>query len=160
MFVNPAADDFHLAAGSPARGTGLGGADIGVHFPVGGLPSDPTRLAAYADSTNLLQIWWQEDADNEGGFAIERSTNAVNWQALASVNANTTSYTDTSALLDQPYFYRVRATNSSGPPGFPISAAPPSTSDDARLRTLVNTTAWTRRWGRFSCAAMSSFPPM
>jgi len=114
LFVNPAADDFRLGAGSPAIGAGQGGADMGVHFPVGGLPSDPTLLAANADGTNQLRLWWQEDADNEAGFAIERSTDASNWQALDAVGANVTNFTDSSALIDRLYFYRVRATNASG----------------------------------------------
>ncbi|PYJ01874.1 MAG: hypothetical protein DME25_17335, partial [Verrucomicrobia bacterium] len=113
-FLNPAADDFRLGPGSPAIGAGLAGADLGVHFPVGGIPPEPARLAAGAAGTNGVQIWWQEDADNEAGFSIERSTDASTWQVVDAVGANVTNYTDSSALLAPLYFYRVRATNSSG----------------------------------------------
>ncbi|HYV32608.1 MAG TPA: right-handed parallel beta-helix repeat-containing protein, partial [Candidatus Binatia bacterium] len=113
-FLNPAADDFRLGPGSPAIGAGLAGADLGVHFPVGGIPPEPARLAARAAGTNGVQIWWQEDADNEAGFSIERSTDASTWQVVDAVGANVTNYTDSSALLAPLYFYRVRATNSSG----------------------------------------------
>jgi Right handed beta helix region len=114
LFIDSSKDDFRLAAGSPAIGTGLGGVDMGVRFPVGGLPSGPVNLAAHAPGLNPIQIWWQEDADNETGFAVERSTDAATWQALATVPANVTNYTDTSSLVEQRYFYRVRATNGSG----------------------------------------------
>ena len=114
LFVNPAAGDFRLGAGSPALGSGLNGANMGVHWPVGGLPSPPVDLAAHAAGSNPPRLWWQEDADNEAGFSIERSPDAANWQVIGAVEANGTNYTDNSALVDQRYYYRVRATNVSG----------------------------------------------
>jgi hypothetical protein len=118
LFVNPAAADFRLAAGSPAIGTGFGGANMGVQHSVGigGIPPSPFNLAAIVDGTNQIQLEWQEDADNENGFVIERTeqSNGVGWYYLGAVLPNSTSYVDTEAAVGQHYFYRVRAENSSG----------------------------------------------
>ena len=114
LFADAARGDYRLDGDSPARGAGQGGADMGVHFPVGGIPSAPFNLAARALGTNTIQLTWQEDADNETAFAIDRSTNATAWQALDTAGANVTNYTDATAVFGQPYFYRVQATNTSG----------------------------------------------
>jgi len=114
LFVDAAGRDYRLQGGSPAIGTGLGGATMGVAYPVGGIPSTPFNLAAYAAGLAPVQIWWRERADNEDGFEIERSTDGVNWLSLAGAPASATNYTDTLAVVDQTYFYRVRAWNPQG----------------------------------------------
>jgi hypothetical protein len=114
LFVNAAAGDFHLGPDSPALGTGFGGASMGVAFPVGGIPPSPFNLAAVVDGTNQIQLVWEEDADNENAFVIERSDNGTFWYYLGAAGSNSTSYVDGEAALGQRYFYRVRAENSSG----------------------------------------------
>lgn len=114
LFVNPAAADFHLSADSPALGTGFGGANMGVLFPVGGIPSAPFNLAAIVDGTNQIQLAWQEDADNENVFMIERSNEGLGWYYLGVASPNVTTFTNTDAVLAHRYFYRVRAENSRG----------------------------------------------
>src|SRR5262249_34530148 len=79
LFVNAAAHDYHVANNSPTIGAGLDGTDMGVTFPVGGIPAVPLNLAVLSSGTNALKLIWQDDADNEEGFAIERSIDAVNW---------------------------------------------------------------------------------
>ncbi len=114
IFVNAAAGDYRLGTGSPASGTGLGNVDMGVQFPVGGIPPAPFNLTANPPSTNDVQLAWEEDADNESGFEIERSNDGAVWQPLATVGPNVTGYTDATAAMDESYLYRVRAINSSG----------------------------------------------
>lgn len=114
LFANAPQADFSLLPGSPALGTGLGGANMGVTLPVGGIPGAPLQLAALVSGTNALQLIWQDDSENEQGFAVERSTNGTAWQPLASTPANATSWTDSTASLGQLFYYRVRATNNSG----------------------------------------------
>jgi len=113
LFANAAAGDYRLASGSPAIGSGFGGEDMGTHFPVGGIPSVPARLATIASSNQIL-LTWQDTAANEDGVLVQRSTNRVNWQTVSTRAANITTYVDTTALVGQPYYYRVRALNSSG----------------------------------------------
>jgi hypothetical protein len=115
LFVNAAQDEYHLLPGSPALGSGQGGVDMGAVFPVGGIPPKPLNLAALAAGTDPIQLTWQDDSDNETEFVVQRSTDAAVWQTLGTAPANATTFTDATALIDQPCFYRVRATNDIGP---------------------------------------------
>jgi hypothetical protein len=114
LFRNPALHDFSLGAGSPAKGSGRNGADLGVTLPVGGIPAMPLRLAAISAGTNDITVAWLNDADNEDGFLVERSSDGVSWQALATTGPNVTNFVDATAALGQKYYYRARATNSAG----------------------------------------------
>lgn len=123
LFASIALDDYRLAAGSPCIGTGQGGVNMGVPFPVGGIPAMPLRLGAYGppvvpgdpDASGFVQLSWQDDADNEDGFMIERSTNRITWEVIENnLSPNINAYTDPNTVEDVFYYYRVRATNSSG----------------------------------------------
>jgi len=114
LFVNAAAHDYHVAGNSPAIGAGLNGANLGVTFPVGGIPAVPLSVAAVANGTNPVQIAWQDDADNEAGFVIERSSDTVSWTPVGAAGENGTNFIDASASLGVKYYYRVSSTNSSG----------------------------------------------
>ena len=114
LFLDAAAHDYRVAANSPTLGAGLAGANMGVTFPVGGIPGAPVALAALASGTNPVALTWADDADNEDAFVIEHSTDAATWQTLATVGPNVTNYTDSNAVLGQKYYYRVKAANSSG----------------------------------------------
>lgn len=114
LFVNAAAHDYSVAGNSPTIGAGLNGANLGVTFPVGGIPGAPFDLAALSTGTNPVTLVWGDDADNEDAFVIERSPDATTWQTVATVGPNFTNYTDNGAGSGQKYYYRLRATNSSG----------------------------------------------
>jgi hypothetical protein len=118
LFVNTATHDYRLSVGSPALGTGAGGANMGAPFPIGGIPSQPLRLAALTPSTNYILLNWIDDADNDAGALVQRSLNGSTWQTIDTVAENATSYSDFTAQLDQPYYYRVRATNGAGVSAF------------------------------------------
>jgi hypothetical protein len=151
LFVNLGLDDFHLSPGSPAAGTGLGGADMGALFPVGGIPPAPFNVNAVALSTSSLGLSWEEDADNEDGFVMARSSNAVNWQAIADIAPNATSFTDTGVSSGDKYYYQLRATNSSGKSRFSNIAAAtvpiPPVSQTFVGGTLTGNTTWTTNMG-------------
>src|SRR5439155_1501254 len=87
---------------------------------------------------------WVSDSDNETGFDIERSTDASNWSALASVGPNVTNYTDSSAVLGQKYYYRVRATNTSGNSDYSNIASGMRQAPTANVGgTISSDTTWT-----------------
>jgi hypothetical protein len=130
LFVDPANADFRLAPGSPVAGAGLGGLDMGApltSLPVGGLPPAPFRLAAIVSGTGPIQLRWNEDADNETGFELERSLDRQNWSLLASaatgLTRNVREYLDATATVGQRYYYRVRAVNHAGHSTFSNPAA-------------------------------------
>lgn len=69
-------------------------------------------LEAEVLSQTEVELTWTDNVDGETAFEIERSKFiSTLWQPLATVPANTTSYTDTDLTPDFTYFYRVRAVN-------------------------------------------------
>jgi subtilisin family serine protease len=73
-------------------------------------PSDLTA-AAQPDSTSQVNLTWKDNSTDEEGFAIERcsSTNCSNFEAIATVPADTTSYQNVGLSASTLYRYRVRA---------------------------------------------------
>ncbi|MEM7391801.1 MAG: right-handed parallel beta-helix repeat-containing protein, partial [Verrucomicrobiota bacterium] len=113
LFLDPADHDYRLSPTSPLRGAGMGGQDMGVIWPVGGIPSTQERLTAAA-SSHMMTLTWLDDADNEDGFIIERSTNRIDWHWLAMVPTNSTMHIDTNLTPGRVYYYRARSTNGCG----------------------------------------------
>ncbi|HTD68262.1 MAG TPA: PA14 domain-containing protein, partial [Candidatus Limnocylindria bacterium] len=87
-------------------------------------PAAPSALAATALSTNSIRLTWTDNANNETGFKIERKTGAGGTYAqIATAGANVTAFTNSGLLANTAYFYRVRATNSSGDSAFSTEAS-------------------------------------
>ncbi len=80
------------------------------------LPQAPGSPVA-TFSGGQVTLNWFDASDNEQGFRIERSENAVNYVEIATLGANATSYVDSTVKLGITYFYRIRAFNASGPGG-------------------------------------------
>ena len=115
-------------------------------------PAAPSGLSATAVSPSQVNLAWTDNANNEDGFKIDRSTDGTNFTELASVGANATSYSDNSGSSQTTYHYRVRAfrgttfssysnvanaTTLVGPP-----AAPSGLSATAASTSQINL-AWT-----------------
>jgi hypothetical protein len=86
---------------------------------VGTLPAAPTNLAATLQAGPKVRLAWRDNATNETGFAIERSTDGVNFTQIATAppraGTGNTSYVDTTVLAsDLTYTYRVKAVNQMG----------------------------------------------
>jgi len=69
------------------------------------LLSDITGITA-----STLTLNWSTVAGNSG-YRIERSTDNAAWSVVGSVDAATTTYTDSTVLPDTLYYYRVSARN-------------------------------------------------
>ncbi|HEV7301788.1 MAG TPA: fibronectin type III domain-containing protein [Tepidisphaeraceae bacterium] len=92
-------------------------------------PAAPTDLSATATSPTQVDLAWTDNAGDEGGYRVERSTDGgATFTALAGMPlaVNATIYSDTTVAAGTPYRYRVIAT---GAAGAPDSAA--SNMDDA-----------------------------
>src|SRR5262249_23886368 len=76
-----------------------------------------------ATAYNRIDLTWTDNSTDETAFQIERSTDGVNWSALISVAANTTSYPDTTVAPLTTYFYRVRAANANGSSAYTYGAS-------------------------------------
>ena len=74
-------------------------------------PTAPTVLSATAGSGNQIGLTWTDNASDEIGFQIERSTVSASgpFTLLTTVSPNTTSYLDGNLSLNTTYYYRVRA---------------------------------------------------
>ena len=93
---------------------------VSVATPTVSLPKAPSSLTATALSAGKgVSLTWNDNANNEAGFQIERKTGST-WQVLATVAANTKSFTDASAARRTTYTYRVLAFNAAG--GSPYSS--------------------------------------
>src|SRR4029079_866168 len=77
-------------------------------------PDTPTNLAAATVSTSQIDLDW-DDVAYEDGYAIERAPNGTNsWTAIGSTAKNVTTFHNIALTPNTTYYYRVRATNSSG----------------------------------------------
>ena len=73
----------------------------------------PDNLVANVVNSGSISLTWSDNSDNEDGFEIERSTTADVFSVIASVGANTASYTDNGLSANTNYSYRVRAKSES-----------------------------------------------
>ncbi len=76
-------------------------------------PAAPSNLAATAISENQIDLTWQDNSTDEGGFDIQRKTGTGSFATIATVGADVTAYSDTGLTSDTTYTYRVQATKGS-----------------------------------------------
>ncbi len=86
-------------------------------------PASPSGLRATAASSSRINLAWTDNATNEGGFEIERSTDNLVFTKIADVGANVTTYANTGLVVPTTYYYRVRAVNAGGNSGYSNTAS-------------------------------------
>jgi FtsP/CotA-like multicopper oxidase with cupredoxin domain len=78
-------------------------------------PPAPSNLALASVTGTSIGMTWQDNALNETGFRVYRRTGAsTTWVLVATLPANTTSWTNTGLRLNTAYSYVVRAYNALG----------------------------------------------
>jgi hypothetical protein len=80
----------------------------------GATPLAPTSLGGIAASRTQINLSWIDNATNETGFLVERSTNGSTWTQVGSVGANLRTYNATGLKSNTIYYFRVRAFNGFG----------------------------------------------
>jgi hypothetical protein len=111
---NVGANSFGIAVSDGRGGSATATLNINV-LAAPSPPAAPSSLSLSVISRTQINLSWADNANNETGFSIERSTgNANNFQVIATLGANTTAYSDTTVIRKTTYYYRLRATNSGG----------------------------------------------
>jgi fibronectin type 3 domain-containing protein len=81
----------------------------------GPTPAAPTNLSVTTLSNSSLSLSWTDNANNETSYVVQRATSQSGpYTTVATLGANTTSYTDTGLGLSATYYYEVTAVNASG----------------------------------------------
>ena len=81
-------------------------------------PAAPTNLTASAASCSEVALSWTDNSDNEEHFVVERKEENGSYSTLATLNPDTTEYTDSTVEGGKTYYYRVKATNGTGNSGY------------------------------------------
>jgi len=81
----------------------------------GNLPQAPSQPKVNIINANQYDLEWQDNANNESGFKIERSTDYEDgFIEIAQTSPNITNYIDSNLIPDRMYYYRVKSYNSVG----------------------------------------------
>lgn len=78
------------------------------------VPAAPTSLAASAQSSSSIRLTWTDAATNETNYRIERATGTGAYAIVATLAADSVSYTDSGLAASTSYNYKVSAFNSAG----------------------------------------------
>ncbi len=91
------------------------------------LPAAPTNLTAVLAAGPRVNLTWTDNASNENGFVIQRSTGGGTFTQIGTAparnNTGTVTFADTTVVAGNTYTYRVAATNGKGLSAFATSPA-------------------------------------
>src|SRR5512146_2662277 len=80
-----------------------------------GRPGTPKNLTVTGVSETQIALKWQDRSNNETGFQVQRAPSSTGpWTLIATLAANTTTYTNTGLTPATTYSYKVLAYNNSG----------------------------------------------
>src|SRR5262249_18100795 len=83
-------------------------------------PSAPSNLSSSIISSTQIDLSWSDNSNNEDGFQLQRCTGTLascpdaNFQQIAQLGPNVTSFNNAGLQVQTIYTYRVRAFNSAG----------------------------------------------
>ena len=72
-------------------------------------PNAPSNLTATPQSTGRILLQWTDNATNEQGFRLERSTDGVTFRQVSLLTANATLYSNGGRASGTTYYYRIAA---------------------------------------------------
>lgn len=112
-------------------------------------PSAPTSLVATVTSSSQIDLSWTDNSSDETSFVVERATSSGGtYSTIATLAANSTSYSSTGLSASTTYYYRVHTANAGG------NSADSNTANATTQATI--TTAPTAPSGLSATAASSS----
>jgi hypothetical protein len=94
------------------------GQSYATTLPLPAVPAVPASLAAGGISSTKIKITWN-DVANETKYELYKSNNDnSNYLLLATLNPNTTSYTDSGLFANSVAYYKIRSVNIGGSSAF------------------------------------------
>lgn len=107
-------------------------------------PSAPTGASASRQSDSRINVSWTRHSSSGAPYqsqAVERTQrnsdgSTSGWSRRANLSGSASSWTDTTATSNQRYFYRVRASNSSGSSGW-VGTGGVSTTPAAPMNVMA-----------------------
>ncbi|MFZ4707468.1 MAG: fibronectin type III domain-containing protein, partial [Bacteroidales bacterium] len=126
-----------------------------TNTPPATVPATPSNLIATATGTSVINLSWIDNATNETSYVLQRSLAAGSgYGTIATLAANTTSYSNTGLNSSTTYYYKVQAANSvgnsvwsnvantttavAGPPAAPANLVAKATGCNSVLLTWVD----------------------
>lgn len=70
-----------------------------------------TNTVATPLASTTVVLNWNDNSNNEANFVLERSLDGIDFEQIAELAANTTTYTDTNVVHSTKYYYRLKAIN-------------------------------------------------
>ena len=86
-------------------------------------PNAPTDLSAVSNSCSEVSLSWTDNSDNEEHFIVERKEAGGTYSVIATLDPDTTTYTDSTVEGNKTYYYRVKAVNGAGDSDYAESSA-------------------------------------
>ena len=95
-----------------------GGWSSSPNFTVILPPADPTGLILTVKSDSKINLNWNDVANNEDGYKVERKPDGGVYEEIQTLGAGANSYSATSLSEKTKYWFRVRAYNIAGNSGY------------------------------------------
>ncbi|MGI8907379.1 MAG: fibronectin type III domain-containing protein [Candidatus Sumerlaeaceae bacterium] len=114
---------YYVVRATNSAGASANSAQAAATTPVAP-PAAPSGLSATALTQTKVSLSWTDNATNEANYVVSRATTAGGpYTDIATLAANSVSYTDTGLSASTAYYYVVRATNAGGGSGNSNEAA-------------------------------------
>lgn len=82
------------------------------------VPNTPSSLSATLPTSDSIVLNWIDNATNEMGYFLQRSSDNITWNQVALLGQNAINFNNTGLSNGQTYYYRVYAYNSAGNSAF------------------------------------------
>jgi hypothetical protein len=106
-------------------------------------PAAPTNFTATAAGTNQINLAWADQATDETGYVVDRSTDSNTWVLVVVTSVNVTNTSSTGLTTNTLYYYRVAATNAGGRSAYGYASARTWSVYEAWRQTQFDSTSLT-----------------